>query len=60
MRLQMLSPQADRMFYILFPRSYNFSTIEFNCSKNLQKARCGARALTQFYKSESWWSSTED
>ena len=25
MRLQMLSPQADRMFYILFPRSHKFS-----------------------------------
>ena len=53
MRSQMLSPQADRIFYILFPRSHNFSTTECNCFKNLQKARCGARALTQFYKSES-------
>ena len=52
-RLQMLSPEAYRMFYILFPRSHNFSTIECNCFKNLQKARCGPRALTQFYKSES-------
>ena len=53
MRLQMLSPQADRMFHILFPRSHNFYTTECNCFKNLQKSRCGARALTQFYKSES-------
>ena len=48
MRLQMLSPQDDRMFYILFPRSHNFSATEFNCFKNLQKARCGARSLTHF------------
>ena len=53
MRLQMLSPQADRMFYILFPRSHNFSTTECNCFKNVQKSRCGVRALTQFYKSEN-------
>ena len=46
---KMLSPQVDRMFYILFPRSHNFSTTEFNYFKNLQKARCDARALTQFY-----------
>ena len=37
MHLQMLSPQADRMFYILFPRSHIFSAAEFNCFKNLQK-----------------------
>ena len=54
----MPSPQADHMFYII-PRSHNFSTTVFNCFKHLQKARCGARAVTQFYKSESRPFSTE-
>ena len=40
-----LVPLAGRMFYILFQRSHSFSTAGFNCFKNLQKSRCGARSV---------------